>query len=540
MTHMYWTRFVALAGLIAIIAALVPVLAYSASEELAIENAEVTTSWASLQGEGFRVRLPSGWSVTHPDQHIGGTYEVLLSAPACAADEPDCTTKDTVPLMLAFSVERAENPATPPGDEALMLLPKLGYHQRDVLVRGQAALLFTPDTTTQMSEAVLVFERDQVFYHIALSADFLQSNKELLGLLLGTLEFQTDQAPAAFTPQPDASDVPAAPQPDEPSAGAPQASVVYDRAKAVAEALAYGGRSTNRDGCYIFTNGRCNTGETGADGAHFVDCVLKAAGLPTAKCEGTRSHVGVAELYNVIRPDSDIVPAAQAIPGDILIIRENGEFCWSAVVVDTSNGIWVAAHSVTNIPPRDRARVAANSLWCSDPPIPVTRSYLRIRSDSQIPTVQFTAPTPGRFAYGATLPLRWQGDDGSGGTGIRSYTVQQSVEGGDPSDILRDLADTGRDLPVTLACRVLTFSVTATDNAGNTSLPAQLVLSTGLPGDRLADGTIDTADLAAVDAAWGTLTGQPGYNATLDTNADGRIDVADTLWMRRHIGDRCP
>jgi hypothetical protein len=52
-----------------------------------------------------------------------------------------------------------------------------------------------------------------------------------------------------------------------------------------------------------------------------------------------------------------------------------------------------------------------------------------------------------------------------------------------------------------------------------------------LVGDATGDGSVDVVDLLTLIAAFGTLVGDPGYDATCDFNGDGSVDVADLLYM---------
>ncbi len=59
------------------------------------------------------------------------------------------------------------------------------------------------------------------------------------------------------------------------------------------------------------------------------------------------------------------------------------------------------------------------------------------------------------------------------------------------------------------------------------------------PGDANGDGRVDFADLNIVLGAFGSMTGQPAYNAAADFNADGRIDFSDLNVVLSAFGQNC-
>ena len=56
-----------------------------------------------------------------------------------------------------------------------------------------------------------------------------------------------------------------------------------------------------------------------------------------------------------------------------------------------------------------------------------------------------------------------------------------------------------------------------------------------LPGDVNADGVVDCADLGVIRAAFGTRTGQPGFDPRADVVQDGVIDVRDLTYVARLV-----
>lgn len=175
-----------------------------------------------------------------------------------------------------------------------------------------------------------------------------------------------------------------------------------------------------------------------------------------------------------------------------------------------------------------------------DPNVAVPSAYVA-QQDCTPPTAAFTAPAPGYVPYGSSAVLNWRGDDsGTIVSGVRNYTLRQSVGGGPFTDIIANTTELTHAVALSLPCRPITFSIAVIDNAGNNSLtPGTLTLTATLQGDVGLDGSIGADDLALVEAAWGQRLGQQEYQPFLDMTADAQIDAADTLWMRRHLGDRC-
>lgn len=60
------------------------------------------------------------------------------------------------------------------------------------------------------------------------------------------------------------------------------------------------------------------------------------------------------------------------------------------------------------------------------------------------------------------------------------------------------------------------------------------------PADINCDGTIGQADLGILLAAYGTSTGQPGFNPAADINKDGFVNQADLGILLGNYGTNCP
>ncbi len=62
----------------------------------------------------------------------------------------------------------------------------------------------------------------------------------------------------------------------------------------------------------------------------------------------------------------------------------------------------------------------------------------------------------------------------------------------------------------------------------------------GCPGDLDGNGVIDLTDLSGMLTAFGTCSGDPGYNPDADLDASGCIDLADLSALLTVFGTTCP
>jgi hypothetical protein len=89
-----------------------------------------------------------------------------------------------------------------------------------------------------------------------------------------------------------------------------------------------------------------------------------------------------------------------------------------------------------------------------------------------------------------------------------------------------------------------TISALYTGDRNNAPSASQSVTVTvvPVPGDVNGDGVVNCLDLALVKAAFGTTTGQPGFNPNADLNHDGVVNVLDLSFVARQVpaGTTCP
>jgi hypothetical protein len=80
------------------------------------------------------------------------------------------------------------------------------------------------------------------------------------------------------------------------------------------------------------------------------------------------------------------------------------------------------------------------------------------------------------------------------------------------------------------------YGVSATFNNVVTLSTLVAYLSNGsILGDVNGDGKVNCADVSIVKSAFGTHTGQPGYNLAADLNNDGTIDIRDLFIVSRQL-----
>jgi hypothetical protein len=81
------------------------------------------------------------------------------------------------------------------------------------------------------------------------------------------------------------------------------------------------------------------------------------------------------------------------------------------------------------------------------------------------------------------------------------------------------------------------------DQHNESSASASVSVSiVAVPGDVNEDGVVNCLDLELVQAAFGTKTGQPGFNPAADVNHDGVVNVLDLSYVARLVpaGTTCP
>jgi len=85
----------------------------------------------------------------------------------------------------------------------------------------------------------------------------------------------------------------------------------------------------------------------------------------------------------------------------------------------------------------------------------------------------------------------------------------------------------------------LASSSTFTRNIAASSLTKLAQMN--IPGDVNGDLKVDCSDIAIVKAAFGTHTGQLGFDARADVNLDGVVDIRDLSFVSQHLptGTRC-
>lgn len=84
------------------------------------------------------------------------------------------------------------------------------------------------------------------------------------------------------------------------------------------------------------------------------------------------------------------------------------------------------------------------------------------------------------------------------------------------------------------------FSFDAQDNLSAMSNVALAVPPVPCLADINNDGLIDVTDVILVAGAWGTASGQPGYQTQLDMNQDGVIDIYDVQYVAGRFYQTCP
>jgi hypothetical protein len=155
---------------------------------------------------------------------------------------------------------------------------------------------------------------------------------------------------------------------------------------------------------------------------------------------------------------------------------------------------------------------------------------------SHVTALPATATTP-------NFSVQWSGTDAT--SGLANYTIYVSDNGAPFAPWLSQVASTQAYYTGSLLHTYRFYSI-ATDNAGNVENPKTAAEATThvpqMPGDVNGDGKINCADIALVKAAFGTKTGQPGFNPSADVNHDGVVNVLDLAIVSQKLapGTKCP
>ena len=510
-------------------------------------------------GEGLANDLLKGWQRVQLQGQIAGRYSAVLTAPLCSSQNSVGCQSDgaTTAHLISLTVERASSEATAAGDELPATLDQLAFTRTAATVDGQPATRFTAPNTDQYFSQVVVLEVEGVYYHLAFSASF-QAAPHLVDQILAGFTLRPAEAPAPFiasgntspTPAPDPGLVnqytvflPAVSRANTPvqtqQAGSPASrftvaqatgtglSWVFNREQLAQLAASYGP---------LYTNPGDNYYHPTADGAHFIDCMLRASGLPGARCNGSSdSYFWMNDLYTFVT-GIGAQPTAAPMRGDVLFFHDGSAYCWGGIVVEVASGaVYIATHSQNN------SRVRASALRCNDASGRATivprQDYLHL--DAEAPSAFFLTPAAGKRHPSDTSPITYQGTDV--GSGLAGFTLRYWKDGA-LTVLASKTTGTSWTGGLNLPCRAVTAEVVAHDRTGNVDETRgdSRSLTILVRGDVNADGVIDAADLELLVEAEGLATGQLGFTAALDPTGDGRVDAADRLLVQRRMSETCP
>jgi hypothetical protein len=551
--------------------------------------------------------LQSWWLQAFEGGMIGRYYEVL-HAPLCSeADTPGCRMSADAPAhTILLVVERAESEGTQPGDEHPALLRSWGYQPEAALVGGFPAVRYTHNEPAADYAVAYTLEVADVYYQIAFSNTFLV-DQALIDQIVAGFVLTPANAPAPFlanadttlptdptplptdpTPLPtDPTPLPTDPTPLPTDPTTAQQTTLYlplmqrglhisaalGDAMQVMNTLAGPGRfpglvidsfGTQRLVDLAIYWGPRNTNpdryDVGANGALFIDCMLRYAGYAPARCGGSSaalSYINMNTLYAGLAASGAVEIARSTLGGsengvqlgDIVFYSYQGvrNYCWGGIVTRiTTNGPTRTIQIATNTQPNAYANVT--SLLCQNSSgqlVPVDRYYLRL--DSAAPRAEFLTPTASeafRLVPGVrTFTYRGYEEPISAmpSSGVSNFTVAMNLNEQTTLLTARN-PETALAINLDYPCREADFAVVAHDASGNARLENGGFLDGFilLRGDANADGVIDEADYALIRAADGLNSTQPGYSPALDPTGDGQINAADRIWIELYMSYACP
>ncbi|MDM8521005.1 carboxypeptidase regulatory-like domain-containing protein [Anaerolineales bacterium HSG6] len=298
-----------------------------------------TEDWEIYETDGIRIRYPNDWQVVETNQRsIETGVEVATSN-----------------KRMQFSV--SPQPQTNRQSDALPTIIKeyleKGYFVDEVSVKGLPAWEITPtvlenglckEVVVRIPESVVRFQyrlqsdaRESLACHSNRNFDLMISSLQIkVGEMIEETEsiIESDDDMPAINPR----------------------SIGYNRQKAYKYAADWWGKWSNVDGRYYNVSaGQYQSGQTPADGAHFIAHVLAAGGFPihgnAGQGHGDPIIFRMSTQYDYVvgHPDANRTTRGNMNIGDVIYLYDSsmGRRCWGSSVIRMSGDVpYVAVHSV--------------------------------------------------------------------------------------------------------------------------------------------------------------------------------------------------
>ena len=205
--------------------------------------------------------------------------------------------------------------------------------------------------------------------------------------------------------------------------------------------------------------------------------------------------------------------AISGAPSDIAISSSSG----SITGIPTETGKFTVTVTVTDADNRTATESFTLTVTAPIPPLTITQidditvEISAVQTNSPIDPIQVSA---------------------SGGQTPYTYSLASSPAEGAGLSIN---ATSGQITGTPTKAGTFTLTVTVTDASSRTATDS-FSMGVSLIGDFNGDGAVNNADFLLFSAAFGTSSGDEGYDAGLDLNGDGTINVADFLIFVDHFG----
>jgi hypothetical protein len=145
-----------------------------------------------------------------------------------------------------------------------------------------------------------------------------------------------------------------------------------------------------------------------------------------------------------------------------------------------------------------------------------------------------------QYTHPFTLTSKVSGNGSQPPTGDVSFVVDGQL------DDIGILSSTDQTSVVSNSLSIGSHTISALyggnlNNAPSSSEPVAVTV-VSVPGDVNGDGVVNCLDLDLVKAAFGTKTGQPGFNPNADVNHDGVVNVLDLAFVASQLpaATTCP